>query len=418
MIQKSHQQTSELLFVFFALLFSNFTAFFGTIWLRPQLVLINAILWSILAILCIWNMMRYGILSNFYINLKRNWIILPFFIFSGFSIFWSISRDISLYRWLILFFTIITGGYIGLRYNLQEIVKSLSSFGLWVIFLSLILVIFMPYIGVMNYLNIQGAWRGLYWHKNHMGLIASFVSILFLINIINSFRLKEKIKFVWVLLYIFSLFFVFETDSVAAYITTLFLNGGIILTLIWLKFRNKIQKYHYLLFVVFLILISIVLYMNIDRFFGIFNRNTTLTGRIPMWSYLYNTYFSKRPIGGYGFNAFWYSASHRVGMQAVGYADPIVIADNGFIDILVNTGFIGLFLFSIFYFGSWWRSIKYVWKANDINGLFPIIIMAFTLIANISWSLIFENESFFMLIMIMLLFYISNNEMNLDKRAY
>jgi len=417
MIHKSNLRTSELLLVFFAILFSNFTAFFGTIWLRPMVVLINTLLWSILAILCILNLLRYDLLSNFYINLKRNWIILPFFIFSGISIFWSIFRDISLYRWLILFFTIITGGYIGLRYNLQEIIKSLSSFGLWVIFLSLILVIFMPYIGVMNYINIQDAWRGLYWHKNHMGLIASFVSILFLINIINSFRMKEKIKFVWILLYIFSLFFVYETDSVAAYITTLLLNGGIVLILLWLKFRNKIQKYHYLLFLVFLLLISIVLYLNIDRFFGIFNRNTSLTGRIPMWSYLYNTYFIKRPIGGYGFNAFWYGASHRIGMQAVGYADPIVIADNGFIDILVNTGFIGLFLFSIFYLGAWWRSIKCARKANEINDFFPIILMAFTLIANISWSLIFENESFFMLIMITLLFYISKNEMNVAKQT-
>jgi exopolysaccharide production protein ExoQ len=277
----------------------------------------------------------------------------------------------------------------------------------------------MPNIGVMNYFDIQGAWKGLYWHKNHMGLIASFVNILLLINIINSFRLKEKLKFIWVLLYILSLFFVYETDSVAAYITTLFLNVGIVLTLIWLKFRNKIQKSHYLLFVVFLILLSLVLYMNIDRFFGIFNRNTTLTGRIPMWSYLYNTYITNRPIGGYGFNAFWYLESNRVAVQlAAGYPDPIVIADNGFIDILVNTGFIGLFLFSIFYFGSWWRSIKYAWKANEINGLFPIIVMVFTLIANITWSLIFENESFFMLIMITLLFYISKNEMNVDKQAY
>ena len=96
--------------------------------------------------------------------------------------------------------------------------------------------------------------------------------------------------------------------------------------------------------------------------------------------------------------------------QAAGYPDPIVIADNGFIDILVNTGYIGLILFLIFYFGAWWRSIKYAHaKAKDINGIFPLILMSYTLIANISWSLIFENESFFMLIMISVLFCISDS---------
>ncbi|MFZ0531951.1 MAG: O-antigen ligase family protein [Anaerolineales bacterium] len=411
MIQNRYQQTSELLLVFLLFLFSNFTAFLGTIWLRHQLVLIEALLWLILAGLCIWNLRRHNSLSNYLMILKRNWIILPFFIFSGFSIFWSISRDISLYRWLILLFTIVAGGYIGLRYNLQEIIESLSSFGLWVIFLSLILVLFMPYIGVMNYHIIQGAWKGIYWHKNHMGLIASFVSILLLINIINSFRLKEKYKFAWVILYLFSLLFIFQTDSVAAYITTLFTNGGIVLALIWLKFKKAIKKYHYIFFIIILIFILLILYINIDRFLGIFNRNTTLTGRLPMWSFLYNTYIIKRPIGGYGFNAFWYIDANRIAIQqAAGYPDPIVIADNGFIDILVNTGFIGLFLFSIFYIGAWWRSIKFAWKANSINGFFPLVLLSFTLIANISWSLIFENESFFMLIMITVLFFISKNE--------
>jgi exopolysaccharide production protein ExoQ len=145
--------------------------------------------------------------------------------------------------------------------------------------------------------------------------------------------------------------------------------------------------------------------LNMDRFFGIFNRNTTLTGRIPMWLYLYHTYIAHRPLGGYGFNAFWYLESHRVIMGLVaGYPDPIVISDNGFIDLLLNTGFVGIFLFSIFYLYTWWRSIKYAWKSDEISGFFPMIIMAFTLIANISWSLIYENESFFILLMFICLF--------------
>ena len=418
MIRKSNLRTSELLLVFFAFLFSNITAFIGIIWLRPMVVLINVVLWSIITIFCIWNLKRDNLVSGFFMNLKRNWFILPFLIFSGFSIIWSVSKDISFYRWLILIFTIITGGYIGLRYNLRETISSLSSFSLWIIFLSIILVIFFSYIGVMDYHIIQGAWKGIYWHKNHMGLIASFVSILFLINIINSFREKRKSKFAWIFLYVISLLVIYGSDSVAAYFTTLLSNGGIVLAQIWLNFRSKIQKRHYIILVIILIFISLVIFINIDRFFSIFNRNATLTGRIPMWSYLYNTYISNRLLGGYGFNAFWYLASHRVAVGlAAGYPDPIVIADNGFIDILVNIGVIGLFLFLIFYLGAWWRSIKLAWKANNIDGFFPLIVMAFTLIANISWSLLFENENFFMLIMITLLFCISKNGLMVEKQA-
>jgi O-antigen ligase len=184
----------------------------------------------------------------------------------------------------------------------------------------------------------------------------------------------------------------------------------ILLAFLYMKFRGKIRKSHYLFFGAAVIFASIVLYLNIGRFFAIFHRSTSLTGRIPMWTYLFNTYFSKHPYLGYGFNAFWYIDSNRVAMGlAAGYPDPIVIADNGFIDILINTGYVGLILFLIFYFGAWWRSIQYASKAKDINGYFPLILMSFTLIANISWSLIFENEGFFMLIMISALFCISGN---------
>jgi O-antigen ligase len=93
--------------------------------------------------------------------------------------------------------------------------------------------------------------------------------------------------------------------------------------------------------------------------------------------------------------------------QAAGYPDTIIIADNGFIDILVNTGYIGLLLFVIFYFGLWWRSVQYAWYAKDISGFFPLLLMSYTFVANISWSLIFENEGFFMLTMISNLFCIS-----------
>ena len=175
--------------------------------------------------------------------LRRNWIILPFLIFSGLSIFWSVYWQISLYRWLILLFTIIAGGYIGLRYNLKEIIKLLSVFGVYILFLSSLLVFFMPDIGVMNYYIIQGAWKGLYWHKNHMGLIASFVNILFLINIVYSFQSKEK-RTLLVLGFIVFIFITFCLSNrfCCAYITTIFLHGVILLALILLQFGKGIPQ--------------------------------------------------------------------------------------------------------------------------------------------------------------------------------
>jgi hypothetical protein len=48
-------------------------------------------------------------MPEFIDTLNRNWMILPFLIFSAFSIFWSVKWEISFYRWLVLFCTLITG---------------------------------------------------------------------------------------------------------------------------------------------------------------------------------------------------------------------------------------------------------------------------------------------------------------------
>lgn len=406
----------QALLAFFAFFMANFSAFFNTIWLMPQTVLAMSAFWLYLALIAVWILATNKDLSFFFKALKGNWFVFPFLIFSAASCFWSIQWDISLYKWLLLIFTIIVGGTIGLRYNLKEISILLSGFGMLILIISAYLIFFIPYIGVMNYHSIQGAWRGLYWHKNHFGLIASFCNLLFLINLINSIQVKQRQKYAWGLLYLLSLVFIFKSDSVAAYFTTLALNIGTIIAFLWLKFRKKIRRVHYWIFFSSLILLLLIFFLNRDLIFGIFNRNASLTGRVPMWRFLFNTYLGKRPFLGYGFNAFWYDSIHRVTIQvAAGYPDPIVISDNGFIDILVNTGVVGLILFLVFYFGMWWRSFKAAKEAKDLFGLFPVILMCYTLIANISWSLLFENESFFMLVMFSVLFCISKNSSDTAK---
>jgi O-antigen ligase len=408
MLTKNSQKFLDLLLVFGFLFLSNATAFFFVVWIVPEIVFMELVVWLIFTAFSIWILKSSNRASDFWENLRRNWVILPFLVFSGLSIFWSIYWEVSLYRWLILVCTVIAGGYIGLRYGVREIVRLLSVFGLYILLLSLVVILFMPKFGVMNYYIIQGAWKGIFWHKNHMGMIAAFVNVLFFINLVYSFQAEGKRDLFWGSLYLFSLFFLYQTDSVAAYFTTIFLHGLIFLAILFLKFKDKLRPAHYLAFIAAVAFAAFVLYLNIDFLFGAFNRNASLTGRIPMWGHLFDTYFRTHPILGYGFNAFWYIEPYRVEMAlAVGYPDQIVIADNGFIDILINTGYLGLGLFLVFYLGAWRRSIKCAIKAVDINGFFPLILMAYTLVANISWSLIFENEGFFMLVMIAILFCVS-----------
>ena len=410
MAQKGYRLASDLLIALGAFFLSNASALVYVLWLTPEIVTFELVLWLILSAFILWMLKNNNLIPVFIEGIKKNKFILPFVLFSGLSIFWSVYWEISLQRWLILLFTILAGGYIGLNYDINKIIELISVFGIYTLLFSALLVFFVPDLGVQNYYTIQGAWQGIYWHKNHMGLITAFANLLFLINIIRCLQIGKGSVFPWVLLYLFSLVFAIKTDSVATYMTMIILHGAVILLLLLLKYGKNLRRSHYLAFFAILILASLILFTNLDLIFGLFNRSTSLTGRVPMWTYLFNTFFSKRPILGYGFNAFWYIEKYRIELKyAAGYPDQIVIADNGFIDMLVNIGILGFALFAVFYIGMWRRSIQHALKATDINGLFPVLLMAYTLIANISWSLMFESEGFFMLIMFCILFSLSAN---------
>jgi O-antigen ligase len=404
-----NKKTQKLFFLFVILLLSNVSAFFRVIWLIPQVVMVQSILFLIASGIAMWILYTEKLLNEFFSNLKQNWFIFPFVVFAFVSIFWSIQPEISLFRWFIFLSSILIGGYIGHQYSLKETLEKLSLFGILLLLLSSLILIFFPDFGIMNYHIIQGAWTGLFWHKNHMGIIAALVNIIFLCNFVENLRQSKMRLFFGGILYMFSLFFLIKTDSVGAYLSSIFVHGVYFLLLIWLKIRNKLRARHYYLIVLIILIFTILLVTNLDALFGLFNRNTTLTGRIPMWNHLFGTYFVERPYFGYGFNAFWYLYPHRKAMQlAAGYPDPIVIADNGFIDILVSNGIVGFSMFIVFYFGMWFRSIRLAVKAQKTIHVFPVLIMVFSLVSNLSWSFLIENESFMMLIMIIMLFASTN----------
>ena len=127
MLENKYLRIPSLLIVFISYFLSNVSAFYGSIiWLTPPLVLGESIIWVVLASLSIWILNKQHNIAQFLEKLRRNWIILPFFIFSGLSIFWSFIGKSPYTDGSSFFCTIITGGYIGLRYDIKEIIKLLS----------------------------------------------------------------------------------------------------------------------------------------------------------------------------------------------------------------------------------------------------------------------------------------------------
>lgn len=396
------RRNKNILILFLSLFAANVTVLQGVIWLFPQIILILFFIWFFLALACFWIIRQEHLLNQFFLFMLKNWHFLPFVIFSGLSVFWSVVWQVSLIRWFTLVTTLIVGVYLGYHYHMADIFRFVSLFMAGLVFINVFYIVLAPDFGIMNYYSIQGAWKGIFWHKNHLGFIVALSSLFFLINTILAYVQKQKTTLVLLGAYLFSLFVLFKTDSVGAMLTLVVAHGVIVIGLTYIKFAHRLSRVHYIFLAGLFVITILVVFLNLETVFGLFGRDTSMTGRIPMWEYVFEIYLSQKPFWGYGFNAFWYVADYRVDIGlAAGYPDPIVIADNGFLDILFNTGYIGLILFLFFYANAIWRSLLFAIRGKNILDLFPLILLVFITVANISWTILFENENFFFLMLVM-----------------
>jgi exopolysaccharide production protein ExoQ len=88
----------------------------------------------------------------------------------------------------------------------------------------------------------------------------------------------------------------------------------------------------------------------------------TLTGRIPLW-YTLVYGINQNALWGTGFGAFWTVERRETIQSLVGWAAPA--AHNGFLEVYLNTGLIGLFFVISLLINVWYKS-KFLQGDNSI----------------------------------------------------
>jgi exopolysaccharide production protein ExoQ len=389
--------------------FADTSSFFSAGW-------IEVFLWGSVGVFILFTLKRHGILGDFSKLWRKEIALLLFLLFSFLSLFWSVSFINSLYRLSIFFFSSLAGAYIGFRYGLRGLLRILFWTGAIIIMLSFAMAIFVPSVGVHQGHPYYGALNGIYWNRNMLGAIVALFNAVFLMRFFSGYFYKSDLLILDVLFYALSLWLVYLAESVAGYLLVLLLNSLIITILVWLRIRYRLSIKHYYMFFVLVLLAAGIVFTNLTFFLGFFNRSPSLTGRIPMWGILLKNVASGSPWIGYGFGAIWTLDVFRADIhQAAGWPDPILISDNGFIDILLHVGLFGLVFFLYLWFLAWVRSSRFAFRRPvSLLDFFPLIFMFFTLLANISFSLFLEVESFVWMVLVAILFVFSKEQLETE----
>ena len=97
--------------------------------------------------------------------------------------------------------------------------------------------------------------------------------------------------------------------------------------------------------------------------------------------------------------------SFRIQMQIRhGWPYQVYFADNGFFDILLNTGLVGLLLFMFSYLSYGLRSFRQAIRIKSWLYFFPLLTFLYILIGNLTYSFLLEVDQFVWMIFIIMAF--------------
>jgi O-antigen ligase len=274
------------------------------------------------------------------------------------SILWSPFPYISFKRWTReLIAIVMTFMVFSERDPKRAIITMLRRVSYILIPFSLLVIKYFPEYGV-NYGRFSGdkMWIGVALQKNGLTRLCIIVMVFLCWTFLRrkqgaNTAVTKYQTILEISLFFMALFLLMGPNRTLTYSATSILSlfaGALTFGVIYWM-RNRGIKF--LAFPLKAIVVLIIIYGTITPFLGrlsiidvssIVSREKTLTGRDTTWALLVPLAL-KRPVMGHGFGGFW-TTEMRLSTDAH--------AHNGYLEVLLNTGFVGLLLAALFLLSS------------------------------------------------------------------
>jgi O-antigen ligase len=186
-----------------------------------------------------------------------------------------------------------------------------------------------------------------------------------------------------------------------AYVVLLFLSHSVtslvaVAMTIALMFAFKTFRHQYRLIVPVLLLVTIcvgsAVALNTTSVTGALGRSADLSGRVELWHWVVLMAL-ERPMLGYGFSGFWKGASEKSALVENHIGWSPVYAHNGYLEILLSLGIVGLLLF-VWFAGTGIRRAVFLAKtAESVQDLWPLAFLVYFLLHNLSECTILWQNS-------------------------
>jgi exopolysaccharide production protein ExoQ len=293
---------------------------------------------------------------------------------------WSAAPDLTLRRSIAWTLTTLFGVYLAARYDMRTQLKLLAAALGSAAVLSTAFAVAVPSVGVESEIHV-GAWRGIYPQKNNLGqsMVLSTMTFLLLAPCLTRRR-----WIAWAGAGLSAALVLLSTSKTAL---------AILLTLGLLAVLFRSLRWRYTLFVPFLSAcvlvggsVALLLVSQSDRILVAMGKDPTLTGRTPMWDIVLEMIL-RRPWLGYGHSSFWLDGSDSPAAEVQAFLQwETPHAHNGYLDLGLELGLVGLSIFLIGFAGAFVKSVAALRAVRTADALWPIMYLSFILLYNVTES--------------------------------
>ncbi|BAZ16525.1 O-antigen polymerase [Calothrix sp. NIES-4071] len=275
------------------------------------------------------------------------------------------------------------GLYIAARFTVKEQVETLGIAFFIGELMSLVAAVVMPTLAIHGS-DHPGAWKGVFGYKNLLGAIMVVSSFTFLLLPTNGSQLQKIYK--WTGLVFGIILMLLSTSKTSLVVTAL-----LFLILFFYRYFRLASKTAIIFLDLVILVVGAALTVvltNWTELLTALGRDPTLTGRTPMWG-IAITRLMDRPLLGFGRGAFWAPGSSYAleAGQAVapGFIPPH--GHNGFIDLALDVGLIGIVLFAISFLIAYFRALKLAYATKAPYRMWYLAFLMFFFMNNMTESL-------------------------------
>ncbi len=314
--------------------------------------------------------------SRFRWRVPDNGWLIAFFAFCLVSVLWSDFPGISFKRWLRFGGDVIVVLLILTEDDPEErLYQVMRRVAILFLPLSLLFIKYYGHLGRIYTTYGKQMWVGVAGHKNSLGILCAFTAIVLIWRNLSKWPKVDRIDAG--LLAVAAYLLVGARSSTSAIVLVL----GSLLLIAESRMKGDIRKLNRIilislagLLVIQVLAISFLNQSLAPVFFSAAGRDSSFTGRVPLWQGLLEI-GGRSPVTGYGFASFWLGPDRVEEIWSRVNWTPTT-AHNGYIDIFLDLGIVGLILLLLL-LAQTYRNIGRTYE--NAPGLSRLKIVLFTM---------------------------------------